>query len=379
MLLGRGDQEMPPRTSLSTWLFVFTFLTCIVLVAAILGSSYTGLKGDWLTADVLLGGEIYLAAVGLTDVHLENERGSQTYSLPQLCSRTGGGDSVWCRLDAIGADTEAALTIAFVPALVVLILSLLTVLRNCCGAVLCSRAPEAGGSGINDSSVDLPSAVYNAAMLLSMLVFWMMTTSGLCLYAYRAPSTLGMGAAQHSRSYGLLRACVFYASLGSVTLLARALSLWNTQTAQLLLHEALEARFQKQWLYWMLTVQLLLYLVIALDTFDYAAIVPLLGLNYLSSKSPQMLWAYILMTLVTLPQDAVAVARMAHGWHEADAVTYATRLAFAVVVVLKGALLLGMGMLHTRFRFRLQFFEEGEPGTDGDNYKNRSPGTPFDP
>ena len=46
---------------------MFTLLGCAGLMAAILGSSYTGLSGDWLTADVLLGAEIYLATVGLTE------------------------------------------------------------------------------------------------------------------------------------------------------------------------------------------------------------------------------------------------------------------------------------------------------------------------
>ena len=72
---------------------MFTLLGCAVLMAAILGSSYTGLSGDWLTADVVLGGEIYLATVGLTDVRLQNERGSQKYSFPyfQRNSKEGPG------------------------------------------------------------------------------------------------------------------------------------------------------------------------------------------------------------------------------------------------------------------------------------------------
>ena len=142
MLLNAADPPRPRRASLSLWLFVFTLLGCAVLVAAILGSSYTGLSGDWLTADVLLGGEIYLATVGLTDVRLQNERGSQKYGLPQLCKQTGF-DSVWCTLDAIGAETETTLTFAFVPAFVVVVLSLLTVLRNCCGMLPCVAGPAA--------------------------------------------------------------------------------------------------------------------------------------------------------------------------------------------------------------------------------------------
>ena len=143
MLLNAADPPRPRRASLSLWLFVFTLLGCAVLVSAILGSSYTGLSGDWLTADVLLGGEIYLATVGLTDVRLQNERGSQKYGLPQLCKQTGF-DSVWCTLDAIGAETETTLTFAFVPAFVVVVLSLLTVLRNCCGMLPCVAGPDDG-------------------------------------------------------------------------------------------------------------------------------------------------------------------------------------------------------------------------------------------
>jgi hypothetical protein len=67
MLLNAAEPLRPRRASLSLWLFMFTLLGCAVLVAAILGSSYTGLSGDWLTADVLLGAEIYLATVGLTE------------------------------------------------------------------------------------------------------------------------------------------------------------------------------------------------------------------------------------------------------------------------------------------------------------------------
>ena len=76
-------------------------------------------------------------------MRLQNERGSQKYGLPQLCKQTGF-DSVWCTLDAIGAETETMLTFAFVPAFVVVVLSLLTVLRNCCGMLPCVAGPDDG-------------------------------------------------------------------------------------------------------------------------------------------------------------------------------------------------------------------------------------------
>ena len=63
----------------------------------------------------------------------------------------------------------------------------------------------------------------------------------------------------------------------------------------MLVAEALAARFHAQALLDALPV---IYLVVALDTFDYAVIVPLRRLNYLSSKAPQMLWAYVLLTVI---------------------------------------------------------------------------------
>jgi hypothetical protein len=157
-----------------------------------------------------------------------------------------------------------------------LVLSLLTVLRNCCGRLPCVAGPDDG------SAVGLPSATYNALMLLCMLAFWALTTWGLFQYSLQTPATLGRGAAYYDRSYRLLRACS-------------------------LPRRSLHASTRK--LYWMP------YFVYTSwwrsDTFDYAEIVPLRRLNYLSSKAPQMLWAYVLLTVINLPhQDAVALARI---------------------------------------------------------------------
>ena len=195
----------------------------VVLAIAILGSETTGLEGDWLLGDVVLGGEIYLATVGLTDVQLRNQRGSQSYGLPQLCGQTGGEDSVWCKLDAVGIKAETMLTLAFAPAMVVLVLSLLTMLQNWCVAGarrVQGLDPDEGGPGCF-------SSLYNFLMLVLWLFFWVACTAGLCIYAYRAPPTLGMGSVTWGKSYCLVRATVLYASIIGVGLLARSLALWG--------------------------------------------------------------------------------------------------------------------------------------------------------
>ena len=102
-------------------------------------------------------------------------------------------------------------------------------------------------------------------------------------------------------------------------------------------------------------MQVALYLIVSLTVLDYAMIVPLLGLNYLANKSPQTLWGYVLLTLVTLPQDAEQLAKLSQ-WSQMDVVERTSRASFVSIVCLKGFSLLGMLVLHTKVRFRMQFF-----------------------
>ena len=354
-MLTASGSDAPSPHSLSAWLLVGTAGCLAVLLGGMLGSANTGLHGGWLTGDVVLGGQIFLATVGLTEVRLQNQRGSQSYSLPTLCEQNGP-DSVWCALDTVGAQTETVLTIAFAPALVVMALSLLTVLRNC--MMWTARPPP---DPVVNEATDLgpPSAAYNATMLLLSLLFWVLTMFGLFLYAFGAPASLGMGEARLSESYGLLRACVLYASIGSAALLSRALALWDTVTAQRLIQELVQARFLKQWLCWLLLAQLGLYLLVALSRVDYAAVPCLLGLNYLVTKSPQMLWAYVLLVLITLPQDVEQLALTAKSGGQTDTVEGVTSVAFRLVVALKCLTLIGMAALHTNVRFKLLFIDVG--------------------
>ena len=216
-------------------LAVCSAFTMAVLAVGILGSDTTGLEGDWLLGNVVLGGEIYLATVGLAAVSLRNQRGTHSYRLLQLCGEAGGVDSVWCRLDTAGADAETMLTLAFVPAIGVIGLSLLTMLQNWFVVGNQGHRPEASGEPTGCFSV-----VHRFVMLVLWLALWAMTTSGLCIYAYQAPPTLGIGSVTSGKSYCLVRATVLYASIGSVALLARFLSLWDTRTAQLFLRDMLE-------------------------------------------------------------------------------------------------------------------------------------------
>ena len=89
-----------------------------------LGSSYTGLHGDWISGNTVTGNQVFLS--GLTQVHLTASTGGiRTITLEQACREAGGVDSdtSFCVLSASSEQTRTLLTAAFVPALVVMVLS----------------------------------------------------------------------------------------------------------------------------------------------------------------------------------------------------------------------------------------------------------------
>jgi hypothetical protein len=283
-----GDFYTTEHQSLAVWLIAASVGNLVILGAAVLGSSYTGLRGDWLSGNTRLGNQIFMAEVGLTEVRLQTGTGSsRTLSLASACAEWGGKDndaSHWCALDTLGADVEAMLTAAFVPALVVLVLSALTAMHNnVCAARIRQAELEARAR-----QVGVTSMLYNLTMLLAWSLFFLMCMAGLCIYALRAPASLGVGPAAPSKSYQLMRACVLFTSLGTLALVARALKLWDTHTVQHFLRDVRESRLLKRAIYALLGAQLLLYAVVTLLQLNYAAVIVFLGANYLATRAPQV-------------------------------------------------------------------------------------------
>ena len=87
-------------------------------------------------------------------------------------------------------------------------------------------------------------------------------------------------------------------------------------------------------------------------------VVAFLGVNYLATRAPQMLWSYALITLATLPQDTAALSAVV-TWSTLDLVDRVARVSLALVSLLKIVILVGFFLMHTRVRFKLQFFERG--------------------
>lgn len=64
---------------------------------------------------------------------------------------------------------------------------------------------------------------------------------------------------------------------------------------------------------------------VSLVKMDYAWVISFLGVNYLATRSPQMLWSYVLLTVTTLPQDAAEMAQMSQ-WVAMDLIERAAHM-----------------------------------------------------
>ena len=72
-----------------------------------------------------------------------------------------------------------------------------------------------------------------------------------------------------------------------------------------------------------------------------------MGLVYLDAKAPNLLVAYTLLTVATLPLDAVTLCMLGHP---ASFLQWARSTAYFFILIFKCASLVLMGMLHTKAR-----------------------------
>ena len=134
--------------------------------------------------------------------------------------------------------------------------------------------------------------------------------------------------------------------LGAALLLLTPLEL-PSALGRALRHAMAEADAPRRALCVLLVGQLGLYLVLALVRLDFGALVGGFGLGYLLTRSAEALWAYCVLTLLSLPADAVALLALP-PWGSMDAVELAAYSSLVAIVVLKGAGLLGIARLHAQ-------------------------------
>ena len=87
--------------------------------------------------------------------------------------------------------------------------------------------------------------------------------------------------------------------------------------------------------------------VVSLQVVDFSALICFVGLAYLDTKAPNLLVAYTLLTVATLPLDAVTLCMLGHP---ASFLQWARSTAYFFILIFKCCSLVLMGMLHTKAR-----------------------------
>ena len=200
-------------------------------------------------------------------------------------------------------------------------------------------------------------------VLFMWCLLWLLLVMSLITYASLVPGTVGIGAASFGDSFGLVRAMVLLASMCGMAMAAHTLQLWDVTNILDMVKELLEARSMKRLLYIALFAQLALYAVVLLTRVDLAALICCIGLLYLDSKQANMLVAYALLTVATLPLDAVMLCTLGHP---ASFLQWACRTSYLLIILLKCCTLGGMLMLHTKVKFALTLRKEPQEELFGD-------------
>ena len=320
----------------------------------------------------------------------------------------GGGlletpHDIWCAFHAAGSSAGSLLGMAWLPAVLALGATSVYELKTWVVRFeeIVARAESLGLTG----------SLFNYAVLLLWSLLWLLLVMALTAYASLSPGSIGIGEAHFGSSFGLVRAMVLLTSVCGMALGAHTLKLWDARQMGELLQGLKEARALKRSLYVLLLAQLLLYAVVSLQVclgsslglaapcaagrrllgtrhctrttrtlpmhhthrthtartphahrthisrtshavvslqvVDFSALICFVGLAYLDTKAPNLLVAYTLLTVATLPLDAVTLCMLGHP---ASFLQWARSTAYFFILIFKCCSLVLMGMLHTKAR-----------------------------
>jgi len=342
-------------------------LTCLLLLAV------AEQHGHWTIGVAVVDGVPLRTAVGLLDVQMYSGSSNQpleSCSLSELCDRRASeidtSPAVWCAFQLAGGGSVQLLAFATLLSLAATAVALLQVSERV--------APRFASLLQRIGRFGLTTARLEKLVLFLWLLLWLLLVIFIAGYAAKAPRTLGFGEAELGQSYYLAVACVFISSIGGMVLAAQTLKLWESQVLVDFLQDLRGARLVVRCLYGMLFVQLLLYGVVALVRVDMSLLIPCVGVYYLATKKGNVLVAYLMLTISTLPLDVVYLsASFSFAWPTSDTASLGalpgtmplrvlSSSAYATILLLKGALLIGMALMHTKVRCKLLF--RTSPGAD---------------
>lgn len=377
----------PPTSSSASEASLDTLVTRLVLVAngvCLFLLNYALIGAEWSVGVAVHGGAARQAFVGLTGVRLEaadSRYVPQYLSLDDLCIQNysrpiivplGGipqlelletPRDVWCTFESAGASAGSLLAMAWLPALLALGATLVYELKGNVASFdkIVARAKALG----------LTARRFNYFALFVWCLLWLLLVLALTVYASLTPASIGIGPAVFGDSFGLVRAMVLLTSVCGMALGAHTLELWDVQELADMLDGVSESHALKRILYMLLFGQLALYGLVALVAIDMAFLVCALGLVYLDTKTPNMLVAYVVLTVATLPLDTVLLCTLGHP---ASFLQWVRSTSYGLIIVCKLVSLGGMLMLHTKVKFGVRLSSRPQEELFGDADKQSARG-----
>ena len=367
------------RSSSSSGSTLDSLVTRLVLVAnavSLFLLNYALLGAEWSVGVAVHGGSARQAFVGLSSVRLvsADPRYVPEYaSLHDLCVQNYsrpitvplGGISqlelletphdTWCAFESAGASAGSLLGMAWLPALLALGATLVYELQGKVASFdkIVSRAKGLG----------LTAKRFNYFALFVWFLLWLLLVLALTAFASLTPGSIGIGPAVFGDSFGLVRAMVLLTSVCGMGFTAHTLELWDVKELVEMLQEVSESRALKRILYVLIFAQLALYGLVALVSIDMAFLVCALGLLYLDTKEVNMLVAYVVLTVATLPLDTVLLCTLGHP---ASFLQWIRSTSYTLIIVCKIVSLGGMLMLHTKVKFGVKLSSEPQEELFGD-------------
>ena len=282
----------------------------------------------WLKATALNRGQPFTAYLSLTNVQFGTASNptvdsyifcggkKNDCSLGSLCAMTpdpskwdnGSPKSTpveaWCAAGRAGATAVGLLWLALIPGLAATAFTALYAAKEIPMVAKMAQQIEKG-FGFTDY-------MQKGIICCCWAALWLLLFVAMTMYALMIPDTLGWGVVELEASFGLLRFSFVLVSLAGAVLTMTLFSLWKSENVAEAWMEFQSTKLLsfKKGLYLALMLQLVLYLLMIIDTVDWSALLIVLAGFYLDAKNRNFMLMYLVLVAVSILFDIVKLAGM---------------------------------------------------------------------
>lgn len=292
-----GIESLPLLASL-VGVFVFLFIC-----SAMLGYGWaTGVYVD-------KNGGAHDVMISLYHVYFaENDK---YYQLNKLCLgdpeyahivNINHKDHNWCWVETAGTATDILLWMTMIPTVAATLFAIMLFLKVKIPAV------QQQFSRLKD--IGITESVQNMLLIFVWVFDWIMLFSSLLVYAGCLPDTIGMGPLTFEASFGYIRLSFVLVSISTALLAADLLELWDETEVKNALAEFEKKDGPVKITYFLVMLQLFLYVLISLERMEWQCLVCLFAIFYLEMGRKNFALMFLGTTLTTMIFDSIFLSKM---------------------------------------------------------------------